>query len=240
MVQRQHRMGQGMNFMNLSARRVLACASAIALAASAGLVAVPQALAQPAPNRAGAGVAVSNPVDQAITALRAISTLRADFVQTDRNGQRIGGVMTLKRPGRIRFQYQQGVPFLIVSDGASLNVIDYEVRQVQRWPIRNSPLGALLSPDKDVARFARSTPTGNPAVLSIEVKDPRHPEYGTITLIMVRKAGAPGGLELDSWVALDSQGKRTSVRLLNQQYGIAVPDNTFRWNDPRPQSRKAG
>ena len=170
-------------------------------------------------------------------ALRAISTLRADFTQTDRNGQRLTGVLSLKRPGKIRFQYQQGVPLLIVSDGAALTMIDYQVRQVQRWPIRNSPLGALLDPNKDVARFARLLPTSHPDVVSLEVKDPRHPEYGTITLIMVRKASAPGGLELDSWVSLDAQNQRTTIRLANQHYGIDVPENTFRWNDPRPNRR---
>ncbi len=182
--------------------------------------------------------AQSAQVDQAITALRAITSMRADFIQTDRNGQRITGVMTLQRPGKIRFQYQKGVPLLIVSDGAALTLIDYEVRQVQRWPIRNSPLGALLDPNKDVAKFARPIATGNPGVLSLEIKDPRHPEYGTITMIMVKNAAAPGGFALDSWVSFDAQAKRTTVRLSNQQYGIAVPANTFRWNDPRPQSRR--
>jgi hypothetical protein len=75
-------------------------------------------------------------------------------------------------------------------------------------------------------------------VEALEVRDPRHPEYGTITMIMLRKASAPGGLELDSWVALDSQNKRTTVRLSNQRYGVAVPANTFRWNDPRTANRK--
>jgi outer membrane lipoprotein-sorting protein len=185
------------------------------------------------PAQAAAPAAVHADIERAVAALRAISTMRADFVQTDRNGQRLGGVMTLKRPGKIRFQYQQGVPLLIVSDGASLNMIDYEVRQVQRWPIRNSPLGALLDPNRDVARYARLLPTQSPDVISAEVRDSRHPEYGTITLIFIRKPSAPGGLELTSWVAVDSQNKRTTIRLTNHQYGIAVPDNTFRWNDPR-------
>ncbi|WP_179505630.1 MULTISPECIES: outer membrane lipoprotein carrier protein LolA [unclassified Sphingomonas] len=190
------------------------------------------ALAAPAP-----AAAPSSDVERAVAALRAISSLRADFVQTDRNGQRLTGTLTLQRPGKIRFQYQPGVPLLIVSDGAALTVIDYEVRQVSRWPIRNSPLGALLNPDKDVARYARLLPTTNPDVISLEIKDPRHPEYGTLTLIMVRKPGAPGGLQLDSWVALDSQNQRTTIRLSNQQYGVPVPANMFRYNDPRPQVR---
>lgn len=190
------------------------------------------------PVQAAAAQAQPNPLDQAVAALRAISTMRADFTQTDRNGQTVSGVLTLKRPGRIRFQYQKGVPMLIVSDGKALTMIDYEVNQVQRWPISNSPLGALLDPNRDVSRYGTLQPTANPDVVSIEVRDRSHPEYGVITLIFIRKASAPGGLELVSWVALDSQNKRTTIRLSNQQYGMAVPDNTFRWKDPRSPSRR--
>ena len=205
-----------------------------ALIAAAPVLALGAAAASFSPlAEAAPAAAPASDVERAVAALRAIGTMRADFVQTDRNGQRLAGVMTLKRPGKIRFQYQQGVPLLIVSDGSSLNMIDYEVRQVQRWPIRNSPLGALLDPNRDVARFARQIPTQSPDVVSTEVRDPRHPEYGTITMIFVRKASAPGGLELTSWVAVDSQNKRTTVRLNNHRYGIAVPDSTFQWNDPR-------
>ncbi|ABD27624.1 outer membrane lipoprotein carrier protein LolA [Novosphingobium aromaticivorans DSM 12444] len=175
----------------------------------------------------------SSDVDRAVTALRSVSTLRANFVQTDRSGQSVSGVLTLKRPGKIRFQYQKGVPLLIVGDGKALTMIDYEVRQVQRWPIRNSPLGALLDPSKDVARFAKQLPTNDRDVVSLQVRDPKHPEYGTITMIFVRNGAAPGGLQLDSWVALDSQNKRTTVRLSGHQYGVAVDDKTFRWTDPR-------
>ncbi|MCX7284672.1 MAG: outer membrane lipoprotein carrier protein LolA [Novosphingobium sp.] len=177
--------------------------------------------------------AQASDIDRAVAALRGITTLRANFVQTDRSGQTVSGVLTMKRPGKIRFQYQKGVPLLIVGDGKALTMIDYEVRQVQRWPIGNSPLGALLDPGKDVARFAKQLPTGDPGVISLQVRDPKHPEYGTITMIFVRNAGAPGGLQLDSWVALDSQNKRTTVRLTGQQYGMAVDDKTFQWTDPR-------
>lgn len=177
-------------------------------------------------------------LNRAATALRAIKTLKADFVQTDRNGQSVRGEMTLKQPGHIRFEYEDSVPLLIVSDGKSLNVIDYGVRQVQRWPIKDSPLGALLDPSRDIARYGTLRPTGNPDVISVEVRDSKHPEYGTITLIFVRKPSAPGGFELVRWVALDSQNKLTMLQLSNQRYNVAVPDNTFRWNDPRPRIRR--
>lgn len=174
----------------------------------------------------------------AVTALRSISTLRADFVQADPNGQRVKGVLTLKRPGKIRFQYEKGVPMLVVSDGSSLTFVDYEVRQVQRWPIKNSPLGALLDPGRDVGKYGRLMPTGSDRIVSVEVRDKARPEYGVITLIFTRKAGAPGGMELSSWAALDSQKRRTIVTLSNQQYGLAVADNAFRFNDPRAPVRR--
>ena len=219
--------------MNLASRTLLKTASAAALAALGVSAAVAPAASQPATQQP------ANPqLAEAVGALRAISTMKADFTQTDRNGQRVSGTLTLKRPGRIRFQYAPGVPILIVSDGAALTFVDYQVRQVQRWPIRNSPLGALLDPNRDVSRFGRLQPTGDPNVISVEIRDSRHPEYGVITLVFVRKASAPGGLELTSWVALDSQNRRTTIRLSNQQYGVSVTDNDFRWNDPRRPTRR--
>lgn len=174
----------------------------------------------------------------AVTALRAISTMGADFVQADARGQQVRGVLTLKRPGRIRFQYEKGVPMLVVSDGSALTFVDYEVRQVQRWPIKSSPLGALLDPNRDVGKFGRVMPTGSDRIVSIEVRDKARPEYGVITLIFTRKGDAPGGLELSSWAALDSQKRRTIVTLSNQQYGVPVANNAFRFNDPRGPVRR--
>ena len=69
--------------------------------------------------------------------------MQADFTQTDRAGTTISGELTLKRPGRIRFEYEDKVNMLVVSDGKAMTLVDYDVRQVQRWPISNSPLGRI-------------------------------------------------------------------------------------------------
>jgi len=167
------------------------------------------------------------------TAIRSITTLKANFAQTDGNGAVSTGTLLLKQPGHIRFNYGKG-GLLIVADGKSLNVIDYEVAQVTRWPIANSPLGALLNPKRDLSRFGKIVPTGDPNLLSVEVRDAAHPEYGTMTLVFSRKASAPGGLELFGWLAKDAQGNRTTIRLSGISYGAAIPDNAFSWRDPRP------
>jgi outer membrane lipoprotein-sorting protein len=165
--------------------------------------------------------------------LRATQTMTAAFEQTDRAGKTLGGTLTLKKPGKVRFQYEKGVPLLIVGDGSSLWFIDYSVRQVSRWPVRNSPLSILLDPDRDISGIARVVPTGNPRVLSIEAHDPKRPEFGRITMVFARNPAAPGGLMMQGWVAIDSQNNRTRVRLSNQRFNAPVSDRTFRWNDPR-------
>ena len=126
-------------------RKMIAFAAAAAMAPMAVSLA-PAAIAAPA----------SSPDLQKVGAhLKAANTMTADFTQSDRAGQTLTGKLTLKRPGRIRFQYQKGVPLLIVADGKALTMIDYEVNQVQRWPIANSPLSALLDPDNNLAKFGK-------------------------------------------------------------------------------------
>ena len=210
------------------------CASAAALAA----LSVPAVLPSAPALAAQTSSADKKQLVQAVAALRDISTMKADFVQTDRKGQRVSGTLILQRPGKIRFQYEDRAQMLIVGDGKALTLVDYAVNQVQRWPISNSPLGALLDPKRDVAKFGKVIPTGNPNVISVEVRDTEHPEYGIITLIFVRKASAPGGLELSYWVALDSQNQRTTIALSNQRYGVSIDKNAFRWNDPRKRKRR--
>ncbi|GGB23383.1 outer-membrane lipoprotein carrier protein [Sphingomonas metalli] len=165
--------------------------------------------------------------------LQSVTTMTADFSQADRNGRVLTGTLSWKQPGKIRFQYQKDVPLLIVAEGGALTFVDYSVRQVQRWPIRNSPLGVLLDPRRDLAQFARVVPGGDPRLVSVEARDPKHPEYGRITLVFARDAGGPAGLTLQGWVALDSQNNRTTVKLSNQRYGGTIADNAFKWVDPR-------
>ncbi|WP_188645206.1 LolA family protein [Tsuneonella deserti] len=200
-----------------------AIAGALSMSVPAAMLAVPAAPV----------AAQASQLDQAVAALRGISTMRANFTQTDRKGQTLSGVLSLKRPGKIRFEYQKSANMLVVSNGKSLYLVDYDVNQVQRWPIGNSPLGALLDPSRDVKKYGKLIPSGNDNVVTVEVRDSKHPEYGVITLIFVRDAKAPGGLELTNWVALDAQNGRTTVRLSNQAYGISIPDSTFTFKDPR-------
>lgn len=199
----------------------------VRLAAIAAAVASVPALAAP-----------SAPLAQVSAHLRAVDTMTAEFVQTDRSGKALPGTLTLKRPGKVRFQYRPGVPLLIVGDGKALTMIDYQVAQVSRWPIGNSPLAVLLDPSKNLAKVAHVVPAADPAMLLVEGRDPKHPEFGTITIAFRRAPSAPAGLMLEGWTVLDAQNNLSTVRLSNQRFNAPVADGLFRWRDPRPQGRR--
>ncbi|WP_321327619.1 outer membrane lipoprotein carrier protein LolA [uncultured Parasphingorhabdus sp.] len=200
------------------------------------LIAAPLALTASLP--ATAQQSPANSLSKVQAHLRAMTTMTANFSQSDRSGQMLTGKLILKQPGKIRFQYQDDANLLIVGDGKALTLIDYDVNQVQRWPIGNSPLAALLNPERDLSKYGKIIPTRNPAVLSVEVRDPKRPEYGVITMVFTKKPGAPGGLSLDGWVSLDSKNNRTSIRLSNQKFGVPVANSSFSWTDPRRKTRR--
>jgi outer membrane lipoprotein-sorting protein len=186
------------------------------LAVPLGAAAAPAALhAQPA---TGLG--------QVTAHLRAVQTMTASFTQTDQRNRSLSGTLTIKRPGRIRFDYGRSANMLIVADGRALTFLDYEVGQQQRWPINDSPLSVLLNPNQDLARFARVVQDDRQLLL-IEARDPRRREFGTITIRFVKSAGAPGGLILQGWSTRDAQNHQTNVRLSGQRFNVPVANSVF-------------
>jgi outer membrane lipoprotein-sorting protein len=177
----------------------------------------------------------ASPLTQVTAHLKAVNTMVASFRQTDRKGRSLTGTMTLKRPGKLRFQYQQGVPMLIVADGSKLNMIDYETGRVDNWPIRRSPLGVILNPNPDLSKVARVV-RNDPQTLLVQVRD--KPEFGTVTLGFAKVSSAPAGLLLQGWTVIDGQNNRTIVKLSGQRFNVAVAESAFTFQ--RPVKRRRG
>ncbi len=171
------------------------------------------------------------PLDEVAAALRATTTMTADFTQTAGNGTVSTGKLILARPGKIRFSYDK-LPLLVVADGRRLVFVDYKVSQVSEWPIGSTPLGILLDPNPDLARVATLTGTSNGAP-QITARDSKHPEYGTLALTFSRDAAAPGGLALTGWTATDAQNNITEIRLMNTRYNVRIAASSFGFRDPR-------
>lgn len=196
-----------------------------ALALAAAPLALAAVAPAPAMAQADSGLALAQ------AHLRAVDTMTARFTQTDRRGRSLSGTLSLKRPGKIRFDYGRNANMLIVGDGRALTFVDYDVGQRQRWPINDSPLSVLLNPGQDLGRFARVV-RNDDQVLLIEARDSRRREFGTITIAFAKVAGAPAGLVLQGWNTVDAQNHLTSVRLSGQRFNVPVADSLFTYRNP--------
>jgi outer membrane lipoprotein-sorting protein len=207
-----------MAFPNLFARALLPAVAVVALTAPA-LAASTGELGQVEAHLAGA------------------QSMTAHFIQTDSKNHQLSGTLQLKRPGRIRFEYGQGANMLLVGNGKTLTFLDYEVGQKSSWAIAKSPLSVLLSSNPDLSRIARILPSQDSRILLVRARDSRRPEFGTMILAFVKAPGAPGGLRLEGWTAIDAQNKRTTVKLDSQRYNVAVPESAFSYADPKKRGR---
>jgi outer membrane lipoprotein-sorting protein len=158
-----------------------------------------------------------------------VQTMTANFVQTDQRGRSAAGTLQLKRPGKVRFQYGSG-DLLLVADGKNLYFLDYQVGQKSAYPLGRTPLGALLSSSPDFNGKAQVLPSTDPRVVVARAKNST---YGQLTLAFLRSPSAPGGLQMYGWTAIDPQGHRTTVKLSNVRYNVAVPESAFTYANPK-------
>lgn len=163
--------------------------------------------------------------------LKGTTSLAADFTQAGADGRVLAGKLWLARPGKVRFQYDSA-RMLLVADGRTLSFVDYEVKQVSQWPVRRTPLQILLAAEPDLAPIARIT-TDTADLVEVAARDPKRPEFGTLSIRFTRAPGAPGGLALAGWTALDAQGGRSDVRLANVRYNASFSGVSFGFVDPR-------
>jgi outer membrane lipoprotein-sorting protein len=162
--------------------------------------------------------------------ITSVQTMTANFVQTDARSRSAAGTLQLKRPGKVRFQYGSG-DLLLVADGSRLHFIDYQVGQKSSFPLSRTPLGVLLSNSPNLNGRAQIVKSSDPRVVTVRARDPA--QYGSVVLAFIRSPSAPGGLQLHGWTAIDAQNKRTTVRLSNVRYNVAVPETAFRFTEPK-------
>jgi len=165
--------------------------------------------------------------------LSAVQTMTADFTQTDAKGHVDSGTLQMKRPGRVRFAYSAG-DLLLVANGKTLTFVDYSVGQKSSWPLGRTPLGPLLSSSPDFNGKAEILPSNDSRVVVARARSAG--QYGQLTLAFLRNPSAPGGLQLYGWTAIDPQNHRTTIKLSNVRFNVAVPDGAFTFAEPKKRN----
>lgn len=186
--------------------------------------------------QAGAALTSSDASDAQAVAdasayLSALDSMQGDFLQVGPDGSVTEGKFYLRRPGRLRFEYNPPENLLVVADGTWVAVKD-SAAPAQRYPIASTPLGLILAQNVDLTRSARVLKVENqPGALLITIADRTGEAPGQITLIFDQPR-----MQLRQWVVTDAQGLQTTVALRNVQAGIRADNSLFVLRDEQRPS----
>jgi outer membrane lipoprotein-sorting protein len=160
--------------------------------------------------------------------INSIRTLQARFVQNNPNGSVVQGTLYLRRPGRMRFEYDAPSQLKIVADGSQVTLWDPKTRDFGQWPIGWTAASFLvrdqlrLSGDLTVQSLQR---TGDG--LQLTVVQTKKPQEGKI---IVRLAENP--LALRGWSIIDNRGSKVDVALVDVRSGMQLADSLFKYDGP--------
>ncbi len=173
--------------------------------------------------------------------MRDVRSLKSSFLQRAPDNSLTRGTLYMQRPGKIRFDFKDDVPFLVVADGKTLNFVDYEIGQVQKWPVKDTPLLAIIGKGFDLASVnahIERAPEGMTGLLSLSANDPDRPEMGQITVYFEETPGQTVGLRLIKWVVVDGQGQATLVEIYDQEINPTLANSLWTFKDPRGLAKR--
>jgi outer membrane lipoprotein-sorting protein len=167
--------------------------------------------------------------------LSTMTTIVSNFTQVAPDGSLTSGKFFLKRPGKMRWQYNPPTPILMVSNGSSLTYYDYELEQVSHVSLDSTLIGFLA---QEQIRFDKNIGitefTQTPGAVRVTLAQRDKPSEGEIMLEFSDKP-----LTLRSMVIRDATNQITSVSLTDAQYGVKLDSDLFVFHDPRtPRNRK--
>ncbi|MCR9268539.1 MAG: outer membrane lipoprotein carrier protein LolA [Hyphomonadaceae bacterium] len=168
-----------------------------------------------------------NVIGSASSALAAAKTARGKFIQTNADGSVVTGSFALNRPGRMRFDYDDPTPVLIVSDGTTVAMEDSELETVDRVPIGATPLGLILATELDVDNDVEVLSVlENEERIGIRVQDASGELDGTLTMVFDKTS-----YDLLGWLAVDGNLQTTVVDLLDVETNIRIDPRLFRLDE---------
>ena len=156
--------------------------------------------------------------------LNSFTTAEGQFTQINADGTISTGTIFIKRPGRIRFEYNPPEESLVVAGGGQVAIFDPRSNSgPDRYPLSQTPLSIILERNIDFTRTDMvAGHTSDGTTTTVTVQDPDHPEYGKIQMIYTSSP-----IELRQWIITDDTDQRTTVILGDLAKDGPVPDILF-------------
>ena len=174
-------------------------------------------------------------VEQLHDFLKNTRTLKAEFAQSviaknGRKPQQSSGVVSIARPGKLRWEILKPYPQLVVGDGEKIWIYDPELQQVTvrkaGQAIGGSP-AALLSGSNELEKNFNLKEAGEAEGLAWVEATPKAGDSGFDKVRLGFGSGDLKAMEL-----LDSFGQTTLIRFAKMERNPALPPTHFRFVAP--------
>lgn len=201
----------------------LADAPSAALATAPTVAATAPEVASVAPQVVFAAQSDQAVADAVLGHLDGLTTLSGKFVQTAPSGAVATGQFYLRRPGQIRFDYDDPSPITIVATGGLVYVENSELETTDSYPLKKTPLKFLVGKKLDIGDATLKSVERGPDSVALTYRSTEEDAEGEITLVM----SAPA-LAIEQWSVRDAQGGLTVVALQEVRTGEALDNRLFR------------
>lgn len=166
--------------------------------------------------------------------LNGLGTVKASFQQYTASEGLAFGRLYLRRPGRMRIEYDPPSEIVLVADGTLLSYYDAELNHIEQVPLKLSPMWFLLRSnvrlggDVTVTEFRRKADN-----ILIGLVQSDEPDAGSVQLEFGDKP-----LELRQWTITDSAGTQVRVGLYDAQFGVQLANELFATPRKKPRNHK--
>lgn len=150
------------------------------------------------------------PLSAISTYLNDLKTAEATFTQINDDGSISTGTIYIKRPGKMRFEYNAPDSALVVVSANAVYIADSKSNQPpETYPLSRTPLSLILARNVNLeqANMVVGHDYDGTATV-VTAQDPNNPEQGNIQM---KFTGNP--VELRQWVVNDDAGGQTTVIL---------------------------
>ena len=156
--------------------------------------------------------------------LQNLKILKADFSQTNPDDTISSGTILIKRPGRMRFEYNKPDKTLVLVSAGALAIFDPKGDEKPiTYPIKNNPISLILKGEVDLLNsgiVAKYKVSAEKAILTI--RDPKKPQRGSVELVFVGTKP-----ELEKFSIKNEDGSSTSISLKDIEYPKKLNETLF-------------
>jgi outer membrane lipoprotein-sorting protein len=156
--------------------------------------------------------------------LNDLKRLKADFTQINDDGTISTGALWIKRPGKMRFEYNAPDEGLVLVEANTVAIFDKKSNtKAEVYPLKRTPLSIILARNVDLGRAKMVVGHDFDGVATVvTAQDPERPEIGTLQLKFTANP-----IQLRQWVVNDSGGGETTVILGEVSLDENMPNRIF-------------